>query len=344
MMRKRCVILGILLFCILVCLPTDSVATEYFSADLTECLNTITAHIYNDRFDKAEHIIDSLYASRCCRPFDFLAYSILYQSVMMANESDSLEAEFFASLDSVQVYAEGMLAEGRDSVLAYYLLGHQFAFRSLYAGRAGHTWSAIKKGLKARNAYSKGFELDSTFFDIALGLGSYRYWKSVKTNAVNWTPLFKNEKGNGIELLRRAADSSEISRDAAQTSLIWVYINEKRYTEAIRLADEMRRRYPHGLTFLWALGEAYYQLGDCDQALLIYTNIYARLQNNPGNYYNIIEAAWYQAKCYRRHYKDDESRREEACELYEAILTLPIPEETAKRQKDKLKDIKKACQ
>lgn len=334
---------GMLIFCAVLCWPTGKVEAAHFAPDLKDCLNTITENIYNDKFDKAEHLIDSLYASGCCRPFDFLAYSILYQSVMMAAESDSLESEFFMALDSVEFYSEEMLSEGRDSVLAYYLLGHQFAFRSLYDGRAGHTWSAIKKGLKARNAYSKGYKMDSTFQDIALGLGSYRYWKSVKTNAINWTPLFKDEKGNGIELLRRAADSSEISRDAAKTSLIWVYINEERYAEAIRLAEEMRRRYPHGLTFLWALGEAYYEFGDCDQAILIYTQILSRLKKRPGNYYNIIEAAWYQARCYRKYLKEDDRYREEACALYESISAMPIPEKTAKRQKDKLKDIKKAC-
>lgn len=342
MIRLRAVVTGILICWAVLCLQTDTAAAGYFPADLKACLNSVTAHIYNDRFERAERIIDSLSATGCCRPFDFLASSILYQSVMMAAESDSLKSEFFTALDSVEAYAERMLSDGRDSTIAYYLLGHQYAFRSLYDGRAGHTWSAVKKGLKARNAYSKGYELDSTFHDIALGLGSYRYWKSVKTNAINWTPLFKDEKGNGIELLRRAADSSEISRDAAKTSLIWVYINEKRYAEAIRLAEEMRRRFPHGLTFLWAMGEAYYRLGDCDQAILIYTDLFQRLKRNPGNFYNIIEAAWYLSQCYRENDRDGRYR-DDACALYETISAFPIPEETAKRQKDKLKDIRKAC-
>ncbi len=314
---------------------------KYFSEDVSACLNSITSHIYNDRFAEAEKIIDSISATECCRPLNFLFKTILYQSVMMAAESDSLEVEFHRSLDSVKFYAEEMLVDGRDSVLAYYYLGHQYAFRSLYKGRAGHTWAAIKTGLKARNAYSDGYKLDSGFHDLGLGLGSYRYWKSVKTKAINWTPLFKNEKQNGIELLRRAADSSEISRDASQTSLIWVFINEKRYGEAIRLASEMRKRFPDGMTFLWALGEAYYKLGDCPQALLIYMDLYSRLDRDPGNGYNLIEVGYRVSDCYREIYTDVEERQAKTKELYEKISSHAIPENSRKRQKNRLKELRK---
>ena len=317
----------------------------YFSPEMRSCLNDITADIYNDKFDSAGMKIDSLAQVDSSRIYAFLFYSILYQSRMMAAESDSLEAEFYAALDSLQNRAEAMLETGSDSVIAYYLLGHQFAFRSLHDGRAGHTWSAIKKGLKARNAYSDGYKMDSAFYDIGLGLGSYRYWKSVKTKAINWTPLFKSEKKDGIALLRLAADSSEISRDAARASLVWVYINEERFGEAIRLADDMRRRYPEGLTFLWALAEAYYKLKDYPQAAKNYSEILDRLRLDPGNWYNMIEVSYYLVDCYEQmEQKVTDVYSEDICALKAMITGAAIPEETRDRQSKKLKSIRKACE
>ncbi|MCK5126438.1 MAG: bacterial transcriptional activator domain-containing protein [candidate division Zixibacteria bacterium] len=322
---------------------SEAFGADHFSPDLKLCLNKITGHIYNDEFDEAGAVIDSLADSDCSRPFIFLSYSTLYQSQMMTAESEFLEKEFYSALDSLEFYSELMLETGQDSAMAYFLLGHNKAFRSLYDGRAGHTWSAIKKGLGARNAYSKAFDIDSTLYDIGLGLGSYRYWKSVKTKAINWTPLFKNEKKNGIELLRLAADSSEISQDAAVSSLIWIYISEKRYGEAIRLADEMRLKYPKGLTFVWALASAYYKFGDCPAAIEMYRTINRRVAGNPGNYFNYIESAFYIVKCLDEIKEFSPEVNLEKCELARMIEIGLIPEDTRKRQSKKIKTILKSC-
>ncbi|MEE9442573.1 MAG: hypothetical protein V3V99_07885 [candidate division Zixibacteria bacterium] len=311
--------------------------------NIKACLNTITANIYNDQFQQAEALIDSLSNDGNARPFDFLFRSILYQSQMMAAESNYLEDQFFECLDSVEAYSRIKLESGQDSALAYYFSGHSHAFRSLYQGRAGHTWSAIKKALGARKAYDRGYKADSTFHDIALGLGSYKYWKTVKTKTLNWTPLFKSEKRRGIELLRLAADSSEISQDASRAALIWVYINEKQYGQALSLAIEMQDKYPHGLTFLWPLGQAYFELGDFRQAIRIYKEINDKLSVDPGNYFNIIEASFYLFQCYKFQRIDLKNARINICHLAEEIQSLPIPEETQKRQKKKINKIMNAC-
>jgi tetratricopeptide (TPR) repeat protein len=335
----------IILICTLaLCLigPTQARA-DHISENLITCLNQITTHIYNDRFQQADSLIDSLSRDGNARPFDFLFRSTLYQSQMMASESNYLEDQFLECLDSVEAYSQTMLEAGQDSALAYYFSGHSHAFRSLYQGRAGHTWTAVKKALGARKAYDKGYEIDSTFHDIAFGLGSYKYWKSVKTKALNWTPLFKNEKRQGIELLRMAADSSDISRDAARAALIWVYINEKQYGQAITLADEMIKKYPDGLTFLWPLGQAYFELGDYRQAIIIFTKIKNKLSTNPGNYFNIIEASNYLYQSYKSQQTDTGNARTNICRLAEELKNAPIPEETRKRQKKKINKILNSC-
>lgn len=329
------------IYIIVVVLLFDPLLAGRFDDDLKDCLNRITANIYNDQFEAAEKLIDSLERSDYDGPMALLFRAILYQSQMMTAESDFLEEQFFAVLDTVENYSKSILERGRDSAVAYFCLGHAHAFRSLHNARAGHTWAAIKGGLAARNAYGKGYRIDPAFHDIALGLGSYRYWKTVKTKLINWTPLFKREKDNGIDLLRLAVDSSEISSDAARASLIWIYINEKMYGQAIRLADLMRRKYPYGLTFLWAMGEASFEIGDRRLAADIYETILSRLRNNPGNYYNSIEAAYYLSVCYRKLGEKNPDYRERLTRLREEMRTCPIPEDTRKRQEKKLKRILK---
>lgn len=313
-----------------------------FPDNLRNCLNRITAHIYNDRFEHAEILIDSLWTHDGPPGFCHFFRAVVYQARMMAAESDFLEKEFFAALDSVETDARAMLARGGDSALAQCFLGHSHSFRALYFGRAGSILKALKHGFKAGRAYGTGYDIDSTFHDIALGLGSYRYWKSVKTRLVNWTPLFKNERQNGIDLLHLAIDSSEISADPARVSLIWVYINEKRYPEAIRLADEMQHRHPEGMIFQWALGIAHFKNSDFSSAARIYRTILDRLAVDPGNYYNVIEAAYYLSRCWRELNDGSPEAAGELMMLQRQVRGYPLPEKTRKRQKKKIKDILKA--
>jgi len=313
----------------------------HFTPETASSLKEISGHIYNDRFERASELIDSLEASGTPSILRLFSRAAWYQSKMMADESDSLAGFYFAVLDSLENAAEAVIEAGGDSVLAYCYLGHAHAFRSLYYGRTGGLWKAFRSGMAARKAYSKGYEMDSTFYDLGLGLGSYRYWKSVKTKAINWTPLFKNERVDGINLIRLAADSSEVSRDAAVISLIWIYINEELYDDAIRLASEMRLKYPHGHLFLWAIAEAYYKKKDYLSAAEKYRIILTRQKRNPGNYYNLVEAAYYLGRCYRE-LSDNYPEAEKLLNVIrEEIRQSPIPEKTRHRQKDKIKKILK---
>lgn len=325
--------------CICILAIASDAYAERFPLHLKTTLQRFHTHIYNDQFDEAERLLDSLCRDGGPVPICHLYRAVLYQSRMMSTESYDTEKELYAVLDSLETDADSILASGGDSALAWWLSGNSHAFRSLFLGRGGRLFAALKHGLAARNAYGRGYEIDPTFHDIALGLGSYRYWKSVKTKAINWTPIFDDEAYSGLELLRLAADSAELSSDAATAALIWVYINEERYAEAIRLARRMRYRYPDGLTFLWGLGEAYYRLNDCRGAIDIYETILLRLKANPGNYYNIIEAAYYLSKCYRQLSGRWPEYVEKLDPLRSEIVSMPVPEDTRKRQEGKLKEI-----
>jgi Tfp pilus assembly protein PilF len=340
---RRAGILLIHVFTLLACVMVvyRPATAEHFPNNLTNDLQRITAAIYDDDFRSADSLITARIASPEQAPYRYLFRAILYQAEMMAAESDFREVSFFAALDSVDDHAQRMLDTGVDSALAWLFVGHAAAFRSLYHGRAGHFWSAISNGLTARNAYTKGYHLDPFFHDLAFGLGSYRYWKSVKTRLLSWTPLFKNERQAGIALLHLAADSSEISRDAAQAALIWIYINEKRYGEALGLTDEMLARYPRGLTFLWAKAKIFFDMEDRSAAAQTYETILTRLRTDPGNYYNVVEAAYYLSLCYRATAPRDPQSNELLASLQKEVASLPLPRETQKCQKKKLAAILK---
>jgi len=316
--------------------PVSNRPTNHFPVDLEQRVDRFFACLYNDQFDDAAAVISSMPPEGQFAPMAELCRATLYQAQMMASESDSLRPWFFASGDRLKTMADDILARRGDSALGCYYLGQAAALRAVYEGRAGHTWSALRRGLAAGKLFSRAYRIDPSFHDVALGLGSYRYWKSVRTRLLNWTPLFKDEREDGLRLLNLAVDSSEISADAARTSLIWVYINENRYGEAIRLADMMHHRYPQGMTFLWALGEAYFKAGDDSGAAETYTLILDRQRSNPGNYYNAVEAAFYLSQCYRRMSNPARGDAGALSALQDEVNRWLIPRDTRRRQAKKL--------
>ena len=167
-------------------------------------------------------------------------------------------------------------------------MGHCHSLGALWASKYGSFISALRLGLKARNCYSAGLKLDSGFMDLHTGLGTYRYWKSVKAGVLKWIGIFKNEKDTGIAQIRLAANRSLFSQDAAKSALVWILINERDYAEAADLARELCRTYPHGKTFLWPLAECYTKMKLYALAIDTYLDLRARLLVDPGNHINLI--------------------------------------------------------
>jgi tetratricopeptide (TPR) repeat protein len=316
--------------------PLSGGSARHFSADLEQRVGHFFACLYNDLFEDAAAVIDSMPPGADDGPMAELCRATLYQAQMMAAESDSLRPWFIASTDRLTEMAKGLLTDGGDSALAYYFLGQAAALQAVSEGRAGHTWTALRRGLAAGKLFTRAYRIDPSFHDVALGLGSYRYWKSVRTRLLNWTPLFKDERQDGLRLLTLAVDSSQISVEAARTALIWAYINEDRYAEAIRLADMMHRRYPQGMTFLWAMGEASFRAGDYSGAAETYARILDHQRTDPGNYYNAVDAAFYLSQCYRRTGNPARGSAELLSALQDEVNGWPIPEGTRRRQAKRL--------
>lgn len=307
-----------------------------FPTEIRQRLDGFFSLLFNDRFDAALAAVDSFSASDTVGPMAELCRVTLYQAQMAATESDSLRPAFIAAIDRLKTAAEQFLAEQDDSALAWYYLGQAAALRAVVDGRAGHRWSALRQGLSAGKLYSRAYQLDPSFHDLAMGLGSYRYWKSVRTRLLNWTPFFKDEREDGLRLLSLAIDSSEISADAARAALLYALINERRYDEAISLADSMHRKYPDGMTFLWALGETYFKMGNFPKAAEMYATILDCQAEHPGNYYNAVEAAYFLSECCRRSDGPDGPHCRRLESVREEVGRWLLPEETRLRQAKKL--------
>jgi len=259
-----------------------------------------------------------------------------YQTQMTDLSSDFREKEFYRVLEKSIQLSKKKIEKDKNDVRAHFYLGNSYGALAVYDAKRKKWWSGLRKGLKAKSAFKKVIELDSTFYDAYLGLGSYHYWVSVVTKTFRWLPFFRDERKKGIEEVKLAAQKSIYSKESAEYGLIYIYIEEKEYEKVVRLAMKMNQEYPQSKLFLWPLAEALYLKREWMNSIRYYEKILELVGNpDPSGYFNTIECRERIAECYF-NLKMFEKCKEEC----ERILEYPLSKEVQKKQKKKLKKAK----
>jgi len=284
------IVLVVCIICIFI-IPM-SVAGQILSPDRLDLINRGMASMLGGHWQEAYDTFSELHLTDSNNPAGYLFRAGVLQAEMIDREENLYSKELKALLDSVEMYTEERmkLCSREDSAIYYLYLGHAYAYRSLREARFGSKLSALSDGFKAKGRYMDGLKTDSTLHDLFLGLGSYHYWKTVKAGILRTFGIFKNDRQKGIDEIQLAAESSLFSKDAAQSALIWIMINDKEYDTAIEMSKTMIKKYPDALSFYWPLAQSYYRNENYEKASDIYRIILDRQKQAPGNYYNLIEA------------------------------------------------------
>ena len=296
--------------------------------------------IFNDRFKAADSSSLEIIERNANDPMGY----VLLAMGLLAESSDREEDLYSDSLPKLlrkaDSLARGVLDTGSTGTRAWMHLirGHTRALRSVLEARFSSLVSAIKQGYGARSEYLEALAVDSSLYDAYAGLGGFHYWKSAKAGFLRWIGLIKNEREVGIRELHLAADSSQISRESARASLIWIWINEEEYDSAIAIAAKMHAQYPEGLSFVWALSRAYQFKHEYDSSLTYCLPIRDRVAQNAGNFYNLIECDAAITRCYEQAGNRLKARiaAQRLEEYYDAI-----PDNTRRRQKSNIGYLKR---
>jgi len=302
---------------------------------------TISEGVYANAIEDYRHA-ESLFASLSVvepqHPMGPLMQAATLNVEMVDNELYSREEEFWTLLDIAESRAKSWLKSKPEDAWALCCLGHVYGYRAVWEGRFGSWFAALKRGLNARGAYERAIEADSTCMDVYIGLGSYHYWKSAKSEFINWLPLVvKDDKTKGIAEMHVALERGWLSRGAAAAGLAAIHMHRKMYDSALALAREWQAVYPEGKAFLWGQAYALYAMGRDSEALEVFDSLKARLQADSGQgWYNYIEVDFHRAELFER--LGDSAR---ARSVRDTVLSYPASEAEIKRQKDKLKAVAK---
>jgi hypothetical protein len=326
---------------VLIPMQQTSAADRYLDDSKKTMAVQVQHAIYNDNFTAADSIgreLTNLYPGDPIGPFCRAA-------TLLGRIFDREEAEprdsLFRLLDMTDSLALQMLDTCNAATSAWicFFRGHVRSYRAMWESKFGSDFRALRLGLNARSEYERGWRFDSSCYDLCLGLGLYHYWKSAKGGWLRKLGILKNEMQRGIDELRLAADSSSISCEASRNSLIWIWLDQERYDSALVLSRRMAQQFPDGKLFLWPLAETYFQTKQCTQAVEVYARLRSRLENDPGNFYNLVECDYQIYRCYEELDNNDGIQM-----ILDRFRTYQdqIPKETRRRQRHKLKLLSRA--
>jgi len=334
---------GFAFLLIIACLfssTTSAFAQKYLDYQDPEVKDLLLEGIeasFQEDYPLAESSFQTLIQMAPEDPAGYFFCAALYHAQMIDYESNFREKDFYRNIKLAEKFARQRIKRNKKDAWAYLVLGNAYGAKAVYESRKGKWWAGLKNGLSAKSALKKAIKLNPQLYDAYVGLGSYHFWASVVTRAFWWLPFIGDHREKGISEMKLAYERSIFSQGAAASGLIWMYIQEKKFDQAISLAQRMQAQYPRGKSFLWALAEAYFEKKDWAKALTRYQQILERIEKSDlpagvDQTYNLIECKFYIANCLFSL-----GRYEECATACQEILDLPLAERTQKRQKSKLR-------
>jgi hypothetical protein len=195
-------------------------------------------------------------------PATLLSQTVILYTAMIDFEDTTGEAEFFKDSDELMKSCEARRknADEKERAELDFISGSTLAMRAFYAGRRGEMWSAAKWLARSRSLFSRAIQNDPTLYDAYLGRGAYRWGVAKQAGILAGAPFLPSRE-DALADLKSALQSSKFSRHGAANTLIWFFVEEKKFNEAEVLIKSELERFPGARSLLWPLISLQYQAG-----------------------------------------------------------------------------------
>lgn len=329
--RSKFLIIPLFLFS-----QTIILSQVYPEGRVDSLLRTGIRYIVNQDYAGAELFFNSLNNEYPQLPLGkiYLAANKIAEAYDYAEEFD--EAYIHKNLDAAREQAEILIEKDENNIWYHYFYALTEGYTA-YFHAINESWlSALSTGVNSIYEFEKIVNINDKFFEAYIAIGTFEYWKSRKMEFMSWLPFNDDTKKNGIDRLVVAIDSSSYNSYLAINSLIWIYIDQKKYKDAINVAEKALIEFPNSRTFRWGMARAYEEV-NVSKAIELYSEIlesYPVLPN--GNYINEITLKHIIAQQYVKL-----GDKQNALKYCNEILSIKnLPKKTADKLSERIERVK----
>ena len=292
--------------------------------------------VVNQNYTHAEKVFTELNTKYPELPFGkiYLAANKIAEAYDFAEEFDS---EFITeNLESAILQAEKLEEINNGNIWYKYYASLAEGYSSYFEAIKGNWFSAFSTGISSISTFEEILDDDKNFYEAYIAIGTFEYWKSKKLEFMNWLPFSDDTKEIGIDLLIVAIDSSSYNSHLAMNSLIWIYIDQDQFQNAVKVAQKALKEFPESRTFKWGMARAYEEINP-ETSIKLYLQILNSYPKLPdGNFINEITLKHLIAQQYVK-IGDNES----ALKYCNEILSIKnLPPEVKVKMNDRLERVK----
>lgn len=202
----------------------------------------------------------------------------LYQAAVLQTRSMDfvlpLHRESFDSLlELAENLSDELISTTPESPWGYYLLATARGYDAFARVERGDWFGGFRLGLSAASQFKNCVEKDPLFYDAYAGLGTYYYWRSRKTEFLNWLPFISDDRSEGIRLLQQCTKLGSYNRFVALSALVRIFFDAGRFQQSEEVAREALSSYPMNRVFLWGLAAALWKSDNKQEAAETYTTL-----------------------------------------------------------------------
>lgn len=228
--------------------------------------------IVNQKYDEAEVFFNSMNKNYPEIPLAkiYLAANKIAEAYDYAEEFD--ENFILNNLNEAKEQSEELIEQNTENIWCHYFYALAEGYISYYNAINENWFSALSSGVNSIAEFEKILSADNKFYEAYIAIGTFEYWKSRKMEFMDWLPFNNDTKKIGIDKLIVAIDSSSYNSYLAINSLIWIYIDQKRFADAIKISGRALKDFPDSRSFKWGKARAYEEI-DPIKAIELYDDI-----------------------------------------------------------------------
>lgn len=296
------------------------VGNVYLPPDIHELAVFSIHNVYSENFKQAEKDAEQIIKKYPSNPAGYFFYAAVLSAKMEYYQSEKYEIEFYKYCDLAIAKGEELMANDPGNFWALFFIAGSNGFKGKYESRYERWVTAFKHGWAGVDMLQDLLKKHPEMDDAIYGISAYNYWRSVKTRMLWWLPGVIDKRKESISQLLTVRQKGVYVKEACAVDLIDIFYNEKRYAEALQVAENMLSKYQNNLVCTWGKGKALLGLKEYDKAEKVFKSILTRVAADDfDSNYNSALCHYYLLEIYFR-----EKKYESCLQEYKSLKSLSL--------------------
>lgn len=248
--------------------------------------------VLHDRFKESLLLFEALQKAYPDHPAPYFFKAATYQSWMSLSRLKKFQNEFEKNIQLAIEKGKALLKQENNPWVLFYV-GAAYGYRAFNEFRKNNWINAYFDAKNGVDNFQEALEEDPKLFDVYLGLGSYHYWRTAKSNFLRlitfWIP---DKRELGLRQIEFAFKHGAYAPEQAGYNLVAAYFDYGQYKKAMQTLNRiLEKKKTTGLSDLYYKGRLLIEFEQWQEAESVFREILEHLENEE------IASTGYKAEC-----------------------------------------------